>query len=206
MAPKGDPSAVTGDGAVRRVKSDKWVPKDLRDYSVPKMGEKYNGLLGGTFAHEPLWSRLNKLHLFLLGTTPLIAIYGAATWDFNWRTLLFAFVYYFFTGLGITAGESEGERREGVQTYASNAGAHDCAGRGSRGAPRHLVPDCSPIVHPSSSIPLRRVPPPLRPPRLQGDVARTHDPPSRGCRRRRGIRALVEPRPPRTPPVSPWEC
>lgn len=42
--------------------------------------------------------------MILLGSTPIIAIAGALTWTFNWRTFAFAVFYYFVTGLGITAG------------------------------------------------------------------------------------------------------
>lgn len=60
--------------------------------------------LGRNFANKPLLARLNWLHCPLLFLTPLIALYGLATWTFNWRTFLFSIAYYFFTGLGITAG------------------------------------------------------------------------------------------------------
>mmetsp|Transcript_26683 Transcript_26683/g.45978 ORF Transcript_26683/g.45978 Transcript_26683/m.45978 type:complete len:777 (-) Transcript_26683:419-2749(-) len=55
-------------------------------------------------AKGPLYSRLNWLHTPLLIGTPLLAIYGVYNWDFNVKTLVWAVVYYFITGLGITAG------------------------------------------------------------------------------------------------------
>lgn len=48
--------------------------------------------------------RLNWLHVPLLFTTPLIALYGMATTPWMWQTVLWSVVYYFCTGLGITAG------------------------------------------------------------------------------------------------------
>lgn len=49
--------------------------------------------------------RINWLHLPLLAATPLLALYGVLTVPFDWRTYAFAVLYYFFSGLGITAGE-----------------------------------------------------------------------------------------------------
>jgi len=43
-------------------------------------------------------------HLILLTTTPLLAIYGLFTTPIQLNTLMFTWVYYFFTGIGITAG------------------------------------------------------------------------------------------------------
>ena len=48
--------------------------------------------------------RLDWKHVILLFSTPIIALYGAMTWTFDWRTFAFAVFYYFVTGLGITAG------------------------------------------------------------------------------------------------------
>lgn len=63
------------------------------------------GPLGDNFANKPLLKRLNWLHVPLLVSTPLIALYGLwACERFYWQTLLFAALYYNFTGLGITAG------------------------------------------------------------------------------------------------------
>jgi hypothetical protein len=84
-----------------------YVPAQSPRYAVPQPGESYEGLLGDLPAEwrgKPLWSQLNWLHTPLLLFTPLIAAYGLWYWTFNWRTLLFAVGYYFFSGLGITAG------------------------------------------------------------------------------------------------------
>jgi hypothetical protein len=95
------PSAAAGEKV-------KWIPKDLRQYDAPVMGARYEGLLGRTLENLPLLSRLNWLHIPLLVSTPLIALYGIATSPLDWRTYLFAVAFYFFSGLGITAGECAG--------------------------------------------------------------------------------------------------
>ena len=64
-----------------------------------------NAVLGSNFADRPLVKRLNWVHIALLGATPLLALYGLFTTPLNVKTLVFAVVYYFITGLGITAGE-----------------------------------------------------------------------------------------------------
>jgi stearoyl-CoA desaturase (delta-9 desaturase) len=115
MAPRGDPASSAADSASKTVSSSsssskhknggsKWVPRDLRDYEVPQPGGKYVGLLGNTFPGMPFLKRLNWLHVPLLTLTPIIGLYGVFTAPLDWRTYLFAVVYYFFTGLGITAG------------------------------------------------------------------------------------------------------
>lgn len=36
--------------------------------------------------------------------TPILGLYGVFTCDFNWKTYLVAFIFYYFGGIGITAG------------------------------------------------------------------------------------------------------
>ncbi|KDQ17913.1 hypothetical protein BOTBODRAFT_543546 [Botryobasidium botryosum FD-172 SS1] len=43
-------------------------------------------------------------HFVFIASTPLITLYGAFTTALCWQTALFSVFYYFFTGLGITAG------------------------------------------------------------------------------------------------------
>ncbi|KAI0765152.1 delta 9-fatty acid desaturase protein [Fomes fomentarius] len=50
------------------------------------------------------WKELNYLSLAVLTVTPAIAIYGAFNVRLRWETAVFSVFYYFFTGLGITAG------------------------------------------------------------------------------------------------------
>jgi stearoyl-CoA desaturase (delta-9 desaturase) len=40
----------------------------------------------------------------VLTVTPTLAVYGCFTTEFNWKTALWSVIYYFVTGLGITAG------------------------------------------------------------------------------------------------------
>lgn len=82
-----------------------WVPDQITaEEPGPYVGQRYVGLLGGNLAGKPLLSRLDWLHVPLLVSTPLIALYGIATVPLRWETAAFAVAYYFFTGLGITAG------------------------------------------------------------------------------------------------------
>jgi len=50
------------------------------------------------------WKELNWLNVSLLTFTPGIAIYGAFTTKLVWQTAVWSVVFYFITGLGITAG------------------------------------------------------------------------------------------------------
>ncbi|KAJ2332623.1 stearoyl-CoA 9-desaturase, partial [Coemansia sp. RSA 2673] len=53
---------------------------------------------------RPLLERLHWVHVILLSTTPLIALYGILTTTLTVKTMLWATLYYAFAGLGITAG------------------------------------------------------------------------------------------------------
>ena len=68
------------------------------------MGQNYTGPIGDNFKDRPLLERLNFLHLGLLTLTPLLALYGVCTATWDLRTIAFSVFYYFFSGLGITAG------------------------------------------------------------------------------------------------------
>ncbi|KZS97073.1 delta9-fatty acid desaturase [Sistotremastrum niveocremeum HHB9708] len=50
------------------------------------------------------WTELNWLNVAILGITPTIALYGLFTTKLTWQTALFSVLYYYITGLGITAG------------------------------------------------------------------------------------------------------
>lgn len=50
---------------------------------------------------------LNYISLAALTITPTIAIWGIFYVQLRWKTAVFAVLYYFITGLGITAGASE---------------------------------------------------------------------------------------------------
>jgi stearoyl-CoA desaturase (delta-9 desaturase) len=79
-------------------------PAGVAYSTAPVMGSQYTGLLGDNFRGKPLLARLNWLHVPLLAGTVALALYGAATWAWDTRTFFFAIAYYFFTGIGITAG------------------------------------------------------------------------------------------------------
>eukprot|EP00741_Cyanophora_paradoxa_P011027 tig00020553_g10659.t1 len=51
-----------------------------------------------------MYQQLNWLHVPLLTLTPILGLYGILTCPFNVKTYLWAFIYYYITGLGITAG------------------------------------------------------------------------------------------------------
>lgn len=50
-------------------------------------------------------SEIQWVSFIVLTTTPLLAIYGMFTTQLQLKTFIWAVVYYFITGLGITAGE-----------------------------------------------------------------------------------------------------
>ncbi|KAF9317383.1 hypothetical protein BG003_000840 [Podila horticola] len=62
----------------------------------PLIGEKVTFSNWHTF--------LDWKHVIGLGVTPLLAFYGLLTTEIQTKTLIWAIVYYFATGLGITAG------------------------------------------------------------------------------------------------------
>jgi len=47
---------------------------------------------------------INWISFFVLTLVPALAFYGAATTPLTWQTAVWCVVYYFYTGLGITAG------------------------------------------------------------------------------------------------------
>lgn len=53
-----------------------------------------------------LFQNIQWVSFLALTVTPSIAIYGICTTDWQLKTAVWSLVYYFMTGLGITAGES----------------------------------------------------------------------------------------------------
>jgi stearoyl-CoA desaturase (delta-9 desaturase) len=53
---------------------------------------------------QNFYTELNWLNVFILTVLPLIGLYGALTTRLRWETLVFSILYYYLTGLGITAG------------------------------------------------------------------------------------------------------
>jgi len=103
----GAPAATTAASAPASTKGAApahYVPEFVPLHDVPFVGQHYSGLLGDNFKDKPFYQRLNWLHVTLLVGTPALALYGISQWTFQWRTLVWAVVWYFMTGLGITAG------------------------------------------------------------------------------------------------------
>ena len=105
FAPSFVPGPLLKEGANREA-SLSFISNESPSYAVPRVGERAIGILGDHNLNKPLLQRLNWLHVPLLLITPMLAIYGCAMWKYDARTLAFAVFYYFFSGLGITAGES----------------------------------------------------------------------------------------------------
>ena len=82
-----------------------YVPREIPEHLTPQPGEKYSGLLGDAWPGKSLVQQINWLQAPLLILTPIIALVGCYLWTFNAKTLAFAVFYYFFSGLGITAGK-----------------------------------------------------------------------------------------------------
>ncbi|KAF9134976.1 hypothetical protein BGW39_005273, partial [Mortierella sp. 14UC] len=61
-------------------------------------------LLEGGLTVKNVWKNLDWKHVLGLGLTPLIAFYGLLTTEMQTKTLIWSIIYYFATGLGITAG------------------------------------------------------------------------------------------------------
>ncbi|GAA6038039.1 hypothetical protein JCM8097_007512 [Rhodosporidiobolus ruineniae] len=51
-----------------------------------------------------LYKNINVISTLAITVVPALSIYGALTTELNWKTLVWSVAYYFFTGLGITAG------------------------------------------------------------------------------------------------------
>ena len=56
---------------------------------------------------------LNWLHVVILVGVPLLGVYGFFTTPIQTKTVVWAVIYYFMTGLGITAGMFPGHFRVG---------------------------------------------------------------------------------------------
>ncbi|KAG0013136.1 hypothetical protein BGZ80_011266 [Entomortierella chlamydospora] len=52
-----------------------------------------------------IWKYLDYKHVIGLGLTPLVALYGILTTEMQTKTLIWSTIYYYLTGLGITAGK-----------------------------------------------------------------------------------------------------
>ncbi|KAG0199794.1 hypothetical protein BGX33_011386 [Mortierella sp. NVP41] len=70
----------------------------------PLLHSELPPLLEGGLTVKNVWKNLDWKHVLGLGLTPLIALYGLLTTEIQRKTLIWSIVYYFATGLGITAG------------------------------------------------------------------------------------------------------
>jgi stearoyl-CoA desaturase (delta-9 desaturase) len=50
---------------------------------------------------DNILNELNWLNVVILGLTPIAAVIGVCYTHLQWKTAVFAAVYYYFTGLGI---------------------------------------------------------------------------------------------------------
>jgi len=90
-----------------------YIPTDINihvaSYNLHQLSENIqqryseaNTTVKDTITHYA--KRINWLNVAILFGTPAISIYGIFTTELRWQTALFTVVYYFYTGLGITAG------------------------------------------------------------------------------------------------------
>jgi len=70
--------------------------------SIQQRYSEANTTVKDTITHY--MKRINWLNVGILFGTPLISIYGLYTTELKWQTALFTLFFYFWTGLGITAG------------------------------------------------------------------------------------------------------
>lgn len=102
-------AAVPSTGGRKRV-PNKWEKQDGVKHADSAIPDDY---VTRTLEREPplppiqwknIFNEIQWVSFIVLTSTPLLAIYGMFTTELRWQTFLWAFVYYFFTGLGITAG------------------------------------------------------------------------------------------------------
>ncbi|KAI0292881.1 delta9-fatty acid desaturase [Russula brevipes] len=102
------------------------------------------------------WKELNYLSVAILTLSPSIAIYGGLSTKLRWQTAAFAIFYYFFTGLGVTAGyhrlwsHRSYNASQPLQVFLALAGAGAAQGsirwwaRGHRAHHRYIDTDLDP--------------------------------------------------------------
>ena len=108
MKPNGDTKSSPERGTSAKNNDAKKLSPSSNDSTKPlvltETTKKLRWLLGTNYGDQPLLHRLNYLHLSLLTLTPIIAMYGICTTTIQTPTFIWAVIYYFMTGLGITAG------------------------------------------------------------------------------------------------------
>jgi len=85
----------------------------LKPVMIPADAEIPDNYVSATIAKQKYlppvtWGNLLQniqwISFLAITVTPTVAIYGMFTTNFNWKTALWSVIYYFITGLGITAG------------------------------------------------------------------------------------------------------
>ncbi|KAK4683539.1 stearoyl-CoA desaturase (Delta-9 desaturase), partial [Tremellales sp. Uapishka_1] len=80
------------------IPSDQNIPDNYVSHTIAN--QKYlPPITWGNLIHNIQW-----ISFLALTLTPAAAIYGIFTTNYNWKTALWSVVYYYITGLGITAG------------------------------------------------------------------------------------------------------
>ena len=93
------------DGKLVTLKEKEEVPADL---NIPDNYVAYtlrNAKPRPPLSLSNLLGELQWVSVIVLTATPTIAFIGSRYADLKWQTAIFAVLYYFFTGLGITAGK-----------------------------------------------------------------------------------------------------
>lgn len=84
------------------------APSSMAAKSEPNRNPKYNPnkphITDTPMTWQNWYKHVNWLNVTFIGGIPLIGCIAAAFTPLKWQTALWAVVYYFFTGLGITAG------------------------------------------------------------------------------------------------------
>jgi len=108
MTPEQAKVAVQGLDEVPSLPSSPIKPTNTpSDLNIP---DNYVTHTLATQKHRPPITLGNVLHnmnwisFLVLTVTPTLAIYGTFTTAYNWKTALWSVIYYYITGLGITAG------------------------------------------------------------------------------------------------------
>jgi fatty-acid desaturase len=77
--------------------------QQLASNAVPTATEKPKDSGFVTVANK---TEINWIHSIMLFGIPLISLIGILTTPLQWKTFVFAVIMYFWTGLGITAGNN----------------------------------------------------------------------------------------------------
>ncbi|CAO1613552.1 unnamed protein product [Jaminaea pallidilutea] len=102
--------AVPSSGGRKRTTPNKWQKQDGTKYADAAIPDDY---VTRTLEREPplppvewknILSEIQWVSFIVLTSTPILALFGMFTTPLQWKTFAWSVVYYYFTGLGITAG------------------------------------------------------------------------------------------------------